>query len=238
MARLFNDASSQYLTVASAPVPAVPLTLAAWFNSDDITIGQSILHIGVAGTSNNRFTLNAQGDTAGDPVRALTRNTSTVVAATTTGYSANTWHHACGVFSAVDARAAYIDGGSKGTDTNSQTPTGIARTDVGTLSAVGSYFSGLIAEAAIWNVALTDDEVAILAKGFSPLFVRPESLIFYVPLIQSADKDIVGGLSLTATNTPTVGAHPRVFYPSSPIMLGVPAAAPPAGNPWYAYAQM
>jgi hypothetical protein len=32
-------------------------------------------------------------------------------------------------------------------------------------------------------------------------------------LIRDADEDIVGGLSLTANGTPTVEAHPRIYYP-------------------------
>ena len=86
---------------------------------------------------------------------------------------------------------------------------------------------GRIAEAAIWNVELTDAEVAILGKGFSPPFIRPESLVFYAPLIRDEDDDRVGGLSLTAYNTPTIASHPPIIYPAPPFLSFPTGAAPP-----------
>ncbi len=71
---------------------------------------------------------------------------------------------------------------------------------------------GNMAEVAVWSVQLTDAEQAILGAGYSPLLVRPESILFYAPLIR-ADQDLVGGLALTATNAPTVESHPRVLLP-------------------------
>lgn len=38
---------------------------------------------------------------------------------------------------------------------------------------------GDISEVGYWNVALTDADVAVLAKGVSPLLVRPEGLVAY-----------------------------------------------------------
>lgn len=76
--------------------------------------------------------------------------------------------------------------------------------------ASGQAFDGLISEAAIWNVALTDDEVASLAKGFKPTRVRPQSLVFYAPLVRDL-QDLTGALTITNNNTATVAEHPRVY---------------------------
>jgi hypothetical protein len=43
-------------------------------------------------------------------------------------------------------------------------------------------FDGDVSEAAIWNVELTEDELAMLRKGIKPIYVRPQNLIFYAPL--------------------------------------------------------
>jgi len=106
-------------------------------------------------------------------------------AQTTTNASQDTWHHLCGVFAASDDRTAYLDGGNKGTDATDLSPDYVDLTAIGAFkdNTPGEYCSGRIAEAAIWNVALTDAEVAILADGFSPLLVRPASLVAYWPLI-------------------------------------------------------
>lgn len=73
---------------------------------------------------------------------------------------------------------------------------------------------GAIAEVGIWNVALSDSDVALLAKGVSPLMVHPESLVFYAPLIgqYSPEIELRSARNLTLTGTPTQSAHPPIFY--------------------------
>jgi hypothetical protein len=68
----------------------------------------------------------------------------------------------------------------------------------------------LIAEVGIWNAALTADEIASLADGMTCDKVRPQSLVFYVPLVRDL-QDVRGGLSITNNNTATVANHPRVY---------------------------
>ena len=218
MARLFDDASSQYLEHAAAALAGVPITMACWFQSDDATVSQGLMSIGRADVDDNFFELQAAGTVAGDPIRAHTESTSGAgVADTSSGYSVDTWHHACAVFAAVDDRRAYIDGGSKGTGATSVTPASLAITDVGRAarSVNNRYTSGRIAEAAVWNVALDDSEVAALAKGFSPLLIRPQSLVAYWPLFGNDASELdrwKSRFDLTVTGA-TKAAHPRMFYP-------------------------
>ena len=81
--------------------------------------------------------------------------------------------------------------------------------------------AGRIAEAAIWNVALTDSEVQALASGVSPLRVRPESLQAYWPLFAVTGNaiDYSGkGNDLTDNGTVGVADHapvgPMFAFPS------------------------
>lgn len=227
MARKFASGSSQYLDASSAPVSGAPLTISCWFNADNATAQHGLLGVGSNGTQ-DCIVLTAYGNAAGDPVRFYIADTGAGHdATTTTGFSAGTWHHACGVMVADDDWYVLIDGGSKGTEVTSKTPGTIDRTDIGAIEYNGAmnwYASAAVAEAAIWNAALDDDEVAALAAGMSPLLVRPQSLVFYCPLIRDDDEDLVGGLSLTANGGPTIAAHPRVFYPGV-VGLGVGAAS-------------
>ena len=82
-----------------------------------------------------------------------------------------------------------------------------ARTSEGT---IGQYHGGQLAEVGIWNVALTAAEIASLAKGMTCDKVRPQSLVFYAPLIRDL-QDVRGGLTITNNNTATVANHPRVY---------------------------
>ncbi len=212
MARFFNDAASQYLELDSAPLTAVPLTMGCWFNSNDITVLQTLMSIVDKDVNDERVALlMARGDVGGDPIHANSRTTGTNVnASSSTGFSTNTWHHACGVWASASSRAAYIDGGSKGTETTSVVAQNQDRISIGRYggSSPGFEMSGSLAEAAIWNVALSDAEVALWAKGFSPLFIQPHNLVAYWPLIRDADNDWIGGFDLTAFNTPTIATHP------------------------------
>jgi len=158
------------------------------------------------------------------------------------------WNHVAAVFASSASRLAYLNGVAGTVNTTDVTPaTTPDRTAIGVqIKSDGSRSNGAtveyLSEAAIWNVALTAAEILQLAAGYSPLFVRPESLIAYPGLIRGDssgnEPDRVGGFTFVEQGTVGVQTHPRVFYPSSPIKLGVPAAAPPAGNPWYAWAQM
>ena len=217
MARLFDNASSENLEIDNAVVTTTPLTMACWFNTDNLTDFQVLMFVGDKDVSNHQWRLVLAGDEPGDRIDAVAFTPSAYSEAeTTTAYTTDTWEHACGVFTSSTSRAAFRNGGSKGTNSETSDPLSADRTAIGTDadSNPGSYMSGSIAEAAIWDVALTDAEVATLGDGFSPLFVRPQNLVFYVPLIRDADEDIVGGLSLTAINTPSISVHPSIIYPT------------------------
>lgn len=222
MARAFDNASSQYLEYGSALFSAYPITIACWFNSDDDAAAQTLFSLSDSSASNQQFVvLMADGTLTNDPVRALVYDSGGQDhALSTTGYSTGTWHHACGIFTSATHRAAFIDGGSKGTQTDTRNwPSGLDVTTLGrrTDSAPGQYMSGYIAELGVWTVALSDEEVASLATGISPKAIRPGSLGAYIPLIRDNDEDIVGGYSFTAGGGPTIVEHPPVIYPAPPI---------------------
>lgn len=210
----FAAASSQYL-YATAPATAVPLTLACWFNMANVT--ESPILFALSDTDGqSRFQLVAAGTLAGDPVRVSAFNSAGTQqpSDTTTGFAANTWTHACGVFASDSSRTAYINGGSSATNTNSVTPSGIDNLAIGAArfnSTAGGYMNGSVAEAAAWAAALTAADVAALAKGVSPLKVRPQSLVFYAQLIRQLI-DVRGGRSITNSGAATVAAHPRIVY--------------------------
>jgi hypothetical protein len=156
---------------------------------------------------------------AADHVRAVSKDVGAgfQFAASTADWTVNAWHHIAGVWTATNSRAAFLNGGNKGTDIVDVTPVNLNVTSIGRVgdSTPVDYMDGRIAEVGIWDVALTDAEIAILAAGFSPLFIRPQNLVAYWPLIRDEDQDRVGGYGFTAYNTPTIGVHPPVIMPSA-----------------------
>jgi hypothetical protein len=220
---LWNDGGSSLTTE--------PLSLACWFYADADNLQLGLISMTKDG-ANPLIKLAAQGAVAGD--RVLIGGYSGGEANTTTGFSVNTWHHACGVYESTTNRHAYIDGGSKGSDTTSNTSDTVTDIGIGNLIRANPIvgMSGRIAEVGIWNVALTDAEVAILAKGYSPLFVRPQNLVVYVPLVGDEDVDIVGGLAFAELHTPGIADHPRIIRPASgwlvPQIARIPTFIPKA----------
>ena len=131
------------------------------------------------------------------------------------------WHHimwAARRAGGFSGNAVYVDGSLVA----SANPSGDWYTNSGYYCAIGDSFDaywgtfvGDIAEFAHWrNVLLGAGEAAALAKGFSPLRVRPAALDIYAPLVRDArsiaspSRTPVGLVSVTGT---TVTDHPRVY---------------------------
>ena len=109
-----------------------------------------------------------------------------------------------------------MDGGNAVTSTttigaySTFTEMGIGAQQSSAASAYENFWAGDLAEVGVWNVALTADEIASLGKGVSCDQVRPQSLVFYAPLVRNI-ADIARGITLTNVNTATVAVHPRVY---------------------------
>lgn len=76
--------------------------------------------------------------------------------------------------------------------------------------SASEYGNGRYCEIGIWHEALTAEEIASLADGMTCDKIRPQSLVFYAPLIRDL-QDIKGGLTITNNNSATVATHPRVY---------------------------
>jgi hypothetical protein len=158
----YCNLGARIVTVPGSGV-SEPLTMVCWFMSRDVTNVQTLMCLGDEGT-NGLWRLFLHATQPGDPIGAQKQNTAgstTGIASTSTGYVAGSWYHAAAVFSAANARAAYINGGSKGTNsTNVATPTPdeflLFRS---TMSAFREPLNGAIAEARVYNRALTDAEI-------------------------------------------------------------------------------
>jgi len=218
MARLFDDGSSEYCDIGSAAVSGEPFSMACWFYSDSITSTQALMSIADGDVTYQYYALRAEGAVAGDYIAAMSWDgNQTRKAQTTSGYSANTWHHAAGVWGASDDKHAYLDGGSEGTNSDSSFVTNtLDHMCIGCTadSTPAFYVSGRVAEAAIWDVALTDAEIAILGDKYSALWVRPDHIIAYWAF-SIDDQDWMGDYDLSPQNTPSWAAHvPGMIYPA------------------------
>ena len=222
MARSFASASSQYLTNGNAVLTATPLTLAAWFKATDLTNQQVLISLNDNLTSGftGAYDLRINGGSSGS-VRAIVYDGATPgIADTTVTASSGAWTHAAAVFASNSAQAAYVNGGNGVTNGATSNPTGIVRTDVGTRATLAGLFANCtIAEAAVWNVALTVAEIAALAAGVSPRRLRPGNLKAHWPLfgLTAPEPDLAGGgFNLTLSGGPTQANHAPVTLLTPP----------------------
>ncbi len=155
----FVAASSQYLTVGTAPVDAVPLTLTAWGKAD--SSHQTPIYIG--GVANDNFfrivlvsgKVRANCSTLTGPTQAN--------AITSASYTTGAWQLFGATFASTGSRTVYLNGGNA----VSETATTIAPTAVNTRVFLGTAitvadailqpWNGDLGEAGVWNVALSAD---------------------------------------------------------------------------------
>ena len=234
MGRNFNGTTDN-LSYAGAIVTAEPFTISAWMSADDAAALKTVL--GVGHTSNANFFAQEAG-TTGDGRPASCRRSDGASANSTAGFTIGSWENVIAVFAATNDRRAYVRGSNKGTQGSDAGAMGaVNRTNIGALTYQGTlanYFKGKIAEVAIWNIALTDDNATALGvSNNSPLLVARPNLIAYWRINGSASPEVdeIGGFNMTVNGT-TSTDHPSIVYPSTSTLAGTqPRFAYRGSNP-------
>jgi hypothetical protein len=207
MAYDFVAASTQYLSTTTTPVTGTPLTLACWFYKD-LSLNTRLVDL-VDTTNGSSFQIRANiGSAVSARVGALAADQSAVGTQVL-----DQWRHAAGVFTSSTSRTAYVDGTAGTANTANVTPSDADFIMIGAGNSTTSPLTphdGRIADVGIWNVALTAAEISALAKGAACNLVRPQSLVFYAPLIRNL-QDVRDGRTITNTNAATVANHPRIY---------------------------
>lgn len=221
MAREFNGTATtgtgEYLEVDATPLTGFPLTVSAWGRPTDTTVFKEVFNISDKDDPNNWLVRLAFTNVATIRVYSRDGATNDGGADTSTNYTANAWHHVAATLNS-SGRAVFLNGGGKGTNAVAKTPVGPDRISVGRAgdSTPSDPMAGRIAEVAVWNVELSDAEILLLARGVSPLRIRPASLRLYYPLYGSMSPEpnlAVGGATynLAITGTPVQADHAPVM---------------------------
>ncbi len=239
MARKFVRASTQYLEFAGAVLTATPLTFACWFSCATASTAQTLMGLYKStGTTSAAIYLDL------DATNHVRCNDGGSSSSTSTTYSTNTWTHAAMTGSNAGptyTRNVWLNAAGNATGTNTFTASGLNVTSIGRLSTSTptNYFNGSIAEAGIWNVVLTLNEITALAQGLRPRFVRPRSLVAYWPLfgLHSPEVDLSGTAQNMVITGATASNHAPVslFTRKARTPFDRPSGAafdPSTGFPW------
>lgn len=156
----FNGTTA-YMSITSEAFKTPEATWSIWLNQGDG--GKYVMSYGSG--SSSRFLVRTY-DTSGilrfyDDIL----NEGQWVNLATNIFDDNEWHHLVVVFQSSGTKEGYIDGAYVGSDTDGANLSSVTGTGVLRISgkpAGGDYFKGKIDEVAIWDKALTSDEVSAL----------------------------------------------------------------------------
>jgi hypothetical protein len=207
----FNG-SSHNLVIGTQPVSVTPMTFACWFYSDLSHAGALMSISDSAGNNGWRMTITSSNTlvATAEAGGLITGSTAT----TTATFSNTTWNHGCAVFASSTSRTIYLNGGNAVVSTGTRSPGSITRLDIGSRrnsSASTNWFNGKIAEVGIWDASLTADEINSLSKGVCCALVRPQSLVFYAPLIRNLFDYSKSTSAITNNGATVFDLHPRVY---------------------------
>ena len=234
MAFDFIRTSSEAFHGSFSAVTGPPFTMSCWFEPDAASnLGHLMSLHDLSAVELHNLTIDLS---ATSTLEAGSFDGGWATATGSTTLVNGTTYHAAGTWASSTSREVFLDGVSDGTNTTSKNPTGIDDFSIGAQyfnnGAPSEEFDGRIAHPAIWNVVLTDEEIASLAAGASPLLIRPASLVLYVPLDRRGAIDLMGSVALSADGTPTFSEDLSdiVTMPNSGQVLQFAPVAPVAGG--------
>jgi hypothetical protein len=218
MAYNFVRASSQALTAQTiASNIAPPFTMVGLFAINNTIDSQGLFTIYDGLNPTDRHILIARGAAVGDPIEFGSATNDGVVptggAISNVGYQQDVTVSVVGFSETTADRTIRLNNLGSATNTTNVPLAGINKIAIGAAvvaNALSVFLSGKASECALWAAALTDAEIVSLAKGFKPTRIRPQSLVFYAPLVRNL-QDLRGALAITNVNTATVADHPRVY---------------------------
>lgn len=189
MGNVFNfvAASSQFFdNNGQAAVIAYPFTFTTWFKANDADSNYSFVFVGDADGATFFSVLQARGDLGGDPLVAFSGEhggAASKRADSTVPFIAGQWHHGAGVWTSASSRAVFLDGGNKGTNSETVDPiAGYDRTTVGAngFATPGQHMDGQLAEARIYQGTVPDLVIFLMFQPSTrwELYNAPRGSVF------------------------------------------------------------
>lgn len=224
------DGSTGQLGASASPITSSPFTIFCRFNPDIVDTFRCVFAL-IRSTS--PFTYAALSLNADGPYLELYDGVEADTIFPLTTVTAGSWGCMTLTVSSATSRVGYCNGVAANGSADSIGSSGMDMVRVGVLRFGGTDFylwNGKLAEPAVWDAALTADEVNSLERGISPLLVRPQSLVSYWPLYgrHSPEIDLVGGVGLTVSGTAPAAEHPRVILPRK--RLAYPGSTGPTAH--------
>ncbi len=204
-----------------------PSTLYRWFYPTDNATNQDLI---LLQTATDYWWINLRGDLAGDPMRAVTFNsttsTSTANPSVSNAVVFNQWNHVTANFVSNTSRFISVNGAARTQGTTNSNQGAPVNPDV----IIGGYqgggtrpFNGYIAHVAIWNDQIRDAENATLGRGASPLKTKPTRLMAYWPMVNPGQQYNTSSVRGRAYSLPLSGSiYARYSNWNPPVKFALP----------------
>ncbi len=201
----------------NSPLSGYPFSFAGWFRVPDVS-----LLIPLAGLVNFSAGQDSgiyfAGD-AGKEVVAKTTNGSSESAHSTSPMTPGKWHHVAGVFASDNDRKIYLDGSNVGVNSTSLSLGALNFLYFGPL---GETTSIGIANVSIFEAALSEEQVALLAQGFSVFTLsRARDVLTHQDCIRDINRP-GSGLEISLAGPLAIVDHPRMTFPNSNYSMTMP----------------
>ena len=197
---------TQLVNLGALGVIGYPFTLAGWFRVQNLNLQMILMGLGNS-TSGSFHRLIYLGNTT-KLAGAISNTGTSSLASSTAAMVPGQWHHVAGVFEAANLRRIYLDGGNSAISTATRTFDGATQYYLGNLNLTDTVD---VAEAAVFNAALSAAEIGMLAKGISPLGLpTAHHLLAYQSCVRHLNWPARGPQAVAAT-APNAVAHPRVL---------------------------
>lgn len=177
---IYLDGSNDSLKAGTVPFTTYPFSISFWHKTWSASSAM-LWWCGEADYGNWRAFYGTSSTTAINAIAI--QNTPTRTASTTIGYTQDKWYLYTGVYASTTNRSCYINGGNKGTSTDSCDPTNVNEFFIGAARRFGSpdtNTAGNFADIRIWNRALSDGEVSQLYHDSVRSFDRMNNSITYM----------------------------------------------------------
>ena len=242
MSRRLSASQAQRLSLAHPAVSGYPFTLAAWVRPGELAANASYRVLTLSeningGSAFHSLCINALGSTTTHNHACvdtyLQSDGGFTYAKSTATVRLHAWNHLAGVWPNPDQRRVLLHAGHQGLDTQPRSFGPMQRTTVGAIERgpiLNSPFEGLIAHAAVWRAALDPHELHRLARGESPLKVRPWALAAYWPLAKDdLDGRPASHPGLLSVNAPGWSLRPPMLRRRRDRgLIFIPRLTPPA----------
>lgn len=153
--------STQHVVALQSIITYTPLTIAAWGYTTLDGTSQDVC--AVSNTADGHgWRINLGMNAAGDPLRAITRDSGTRIATVGT-ITVNRWFHAAATFASSANRVAWLNGVSGSAETTNTAPNGINSIHIGSHYGTNAVLTGRVADVLVWNTVLSAAQIQQLA---------------------------------------------------------------------------